>query len=140
MHKRAKPRNGPMPYAVDDDFELVVVCTCAENHEALVVEVSQDGKPKEMKGNDACWFGLYEFCTGHLKPTSTTKLLQNWNHKKRGWGKQNRSTVKNTALLATLPLVLARYTNHCYSPSWRGGLAVIDCGVVQILWCRPTGS
>ena len=140
MHKRAKPRNGPVPYAVDDDSELVVVCTCAEHHEALVVGVGQAGNPKEMKGNDACWFGLFQFCTSHLKPNGTTKLLQNWNHKKRCWGKQTRSTVKNTAQLATLALVLARYTNNYYSPSWRGVFAVIDCGVVQILWCRPTGS
>ena len=138
MHKRAKPRNGPVPYATDDDFELVVVCTCAENHEELLVEVNQDGKPKEVEGNDACWFGLFEFCTSHLKPTM--KLLQNWNHKKRCWGKQNRSTVKNTMQLTLLPSVLVHYASYCYLPSWRGVFAFVDCGVVQILQCRPAGS
>ena len=77
MHRRAKVRNGVAPYAVDDEFELVVPCTCAEDHKPLTVDINQSGQPKEIKGNDACWYGMFEFCTSHLKKP-TTKLLQNW--------------------------------------------------------------
>ena len=79
MHKRAKPRNGVAPYAIDDDFELVIVCTCSRDHEQLVVEFNQRGQPKATEGNDSCWLGLFEFCASHLAEKPGKKLLQNWN-------------------------------------------------------------
>ena len=78
MHKRAKPRNGVAPYAVDDEFDLVIICTCRQDHEPLTVDFNQKGEPKKTEGNDACWLGLFEFCTGHLAKTPEKKLLQNW--------------------------------------------------------------
>ena len=79
MHKRAKPRNGTAPYAIDDEFELVIVCTCSRDHVPLVVDFNQKGIPKSTKGNASCWLGLFEFSTGHLAATPGKKLLQNWN-------------------------------------------------------------
>ena len=82
-----------LEYAADDDFELVIACTCTHDHQPLTVELSQEVEIKNVEGNDLCWFGLFEFCTKHLKETPNKKLLQNWNARKRGWGSQNRSTM-----------------------------------------------
>ena len=80
MHKRAKPRNGVAPYAIDDEFELVITCTCSRDHEPLIIDFNQRGQPKkETKGNDSCWLGLFDFCTSYLAKTPGKKLLQNWN-------------------------------------------------------------
>ena len=94
MHTRAKPRNGVAPCAVDEEFELVITCTCSQDHEPLLVEFNQRGMPKKVSGNDACWYGLFVFCTSHLTATPGKKLLQNWNCKHKCWGSQNRSTAE----------------------------------------------
>ena len=78
-HKRPKPRTGLTPTAVDDEFELVIICTCENEHEPLTIEMTSRGVLANVTGNALCWFGLFEFLTAHLADKPQSKLLQRWN-------------------------------------------------------------
>ena len=108
-HKRPKSRGGYTPTAVDDEFELVLVCLCTHDHEALEVTVTQTGTPVLVTGNTLCWFGLFEWLTAHLKDQPDTKLLQLWNVKKKAFGKKNFGTARlHNAQNASFRVALAR--------------------------------
>ena len=94
MHKRPKPRTGYIPTAVDDEFELVIVCLCEHDHESLEVTFTQTGKPVLVTGNPCCWFGLFEWLTAHLKKKPDAKLLQLWNARKKQFGSTNVGTAR----------------------------------------------
>lgn len=96
MHKRPKPRTGHLPTAVDDEFELVIICLCEYDHEELVVEVTQTGRPKVVTGNLFCWYGLFCWITAHLADNPDKKLIQLWNTRLKRFGTVNMGTTPST--------------------------------------------
>jgi hypothetical protein len=101
VHKRPKPRTGYIPTAVDDEFELVIVCLCEHDHEPLEVAFTQSGGPALVTGNTRCWFGLFEWLTAHLEKKPEAKLLQLWNVRKKKFGTTNMGTTRARCFMTT---------------------------------------
>lgn len=98
-YSRLKNRNGANPTRLDEDFDLVIVCLCTEGHAPIEVVWDTTGNPKVIRrkssliqGNTMCWYGLYEWCTKHLRASRNSKLIQRWNKKKKEFGTQTIST------------------------------------------------
>ena len=55
----------------------------------IVANVDISGFPKEpIQGNELCWFGNFEFVTKDMQDENT-KLLQNYNYRKKKYGTTN---------------------------------------------------
>ena len=99
-YARIKNRNGANPTRVDEDFDLVIICLCEEEHVPIEIVWERDGNPKVIRtqalliqGNVFCWYGLFVWLTNHLVGQPNAKLVQKWNKRNKKFGTQTIAKV-----------------------------------------------